>query len=198
VYVATQRQQVNPARFLSATLDQYTLFLRLLAAEITRSSPSTDPATYITPILRRILPSLRLYSKWLIFHHQELSESTDFWNQYILTSTSLQTIWQDSSPPKLSYPLEEDFAAAGFAPLEPLDTPESTKRKHKRDRARIGNRKRGFDKLLLQWGRNGGDSPSNNRPDHPNVEMVLRLADLLLDALELAQVPVRLTVFELA
>jgi len=94
--------------------------------------------------------------------------------------------------------LEEDLAGAGFAPLEvPPNVADARKRKHKRDRARIGNRKKGFDKLLLQWGRSGGDSVTsssrNNRDqgaEHPNVEMTLRLADLLSDAIEIASIPV--------
>jgi Est1 DNA/RNA binding domain len=179
--------QPNIPQFLATVLDQYTLLLRLLSTELENTPQSTDPTSYITPIVRRTTPCLRLYSKWLILHHSEVPKT--FWTQYIRTSNSLSKIWQQKNPPKLSYPLEEDLAAAGFAPLE---TPEdSRKRKHKRDRARNGNRKKGFDKLLLQWGRTGGDSSvSTSRDDHPNVEMTLRLADLLSDAFEIASIPV--------
>lgn len=191
LYVATQREQPNRDQFLSTVLSHYTLLLRLLGSELESSPPSEDPTTYITPVIRRITPSLRLYSKWLILHHPEIPES--FWTQYTKTSTLLQTIWPSQNHPKLSYPLEEDLAAAGFAPLEPQQTQDSRKRKHKRDRARIGNRKRGFDKLLLQWGRSGGDSATSTGrkgDEHPNVEMMLRMADLLSDAIELASIPV--------
>lgn len=190
LYVATQREQPNRDQFLSTVLSHYTLLLRLLGSELESSPPSEDPTTSITPVIRRITPSLRLYSKWLILHHPEIPES--FWAQYTETSTVLQTLWLSQNHPKLSYPLEEDLAAAGFAPLEPQQTQDSRKRKHKRDRARIGNRKRGFDKLLLQWGRSGGDSATSGRKgdEHPNVEMMLRMADLLSDATELASIPV--------
>ena len=196
LHVAKRREQQNHEKFLSSILTQYTLLLRLLSTELQSVPPSTDPAAYITPIVRRTASSLRLYSKWLVLHHQLIP--SDFWNQYAMTATSLLSIWPNQTQPKLSYPLEEDLAAAGFCPLEvPPNVVDARKRKHKRDRARIGNRKKGFDKLLLQWGRSGGDSitssSGNNRDqgaEHPNVEMTLRLADLLSDAVEIASIPV--------
>jgi Est1 DNA/RNA binding domain len=195
LYVATQREQQNVLQFLETILAQYTLLLRLLSTELDSTSPSTDIQSHITAIIRRTAPALRLYSKWLVLHHSQIS-STPFWTQYIATSNSLQKLWPSpSNPPKLSYPLEEDLAAAGFVLFEiPNTTTDLRKRKHKRDRARIGNRKKGFDKLLLQWGRSGGDSSvtstRNQGAEHPNVEMTLRLADLLSDAVELASIPV--------
>ena len=191
LYVAIQRENSYCYRFFGTTLAQYTLLLRLLHTELSASpAGSADPTTYITPIVRRITPCLRIYSKWLILHHTEVPES--FWTQYLETATSLLKIWPSQNHPKLSYPLEEDLAAAGFAPLEPPITQDSRKRKHKRDRARIGNRKRGFDKLLLQWGRSGGDSATAQKrgDEHPNVEMMLRMTDLLSDAIEIASIPV--------
>jgi hypothetical protein len=194
LYVATQRNQLNVSQLLDTVLAQYTLLLRLLSTELESCEPSTDTSTYITPIIRRTASSLRLYSKWLVLHHSQVP--TSFWDQFIYAATCLQRVWSTGqSPPKLSYPLEEDLAAAGFAPLEtPSPSHDSRKKKHKRDRARIGNRKKGFNKLLLQWGRSGGDSSVTSTRDqnaeHPNVEMTLRLADLLSDAIEIASVPV--------
>jgi hypothetical protein len=190
IYVATQRNQSDLDQLTTTVLSQYTLLLRLLSNEL-EQSPSPDPQSSITPIIRRIAPSLRLYSKWLVLQHTIIPAT--FWSQYTLTATSLLKLWPTQTQPKLSYPLEEDLVSAGFAPLEaPPDVEDSRKRKHKRDRARIGNRKKGFDKLLLQWGRSGGDSVTarDNGAEHPNVEMTLRLADLLSDALELASIPV--------
>lgn len=196
LYVANRREQPNHEKFLSSILAQYTLLLHLLFRELQSVPPSTDPTAYITPTVRRTASSLRLYSKWLVLHHPLIP--SDFWHQYAMTATCLLSIWPSQTQPKLSYPLEEDLAGAGFAPLEvPPNVADARKRKHKRDRARIGNRKKGFDKLLLQWGRSGGDSVTsssrNNRDqgaEHPNVEMTLRLADLLSDAIEIASIPV--------
>ena len=193
LYVAIKREQSSTPQFLDTILAQYTLLLRLLRTELENTPASTDPESYITAIVRRTTPSLRLYSKWLVIHHSELPSS--FWPQYVLFANALQTMWHGRSTPKLSYPLEEDLAAAGFAPLEvPPAVLDTGKRKHKRDRARIGNRKKRFDKLLLQWGRSGGDSSVTSYRDHgdehPNVEMTLRLADLLSDAIEIASIPV--------
>lgn len=193
LFVAQKREQ-NHQNILSSILAQYTLLLRLLSSELQSVPPSTDPTAYITPIVRRTASSLRLYSKWLVLHYHLVP--ADFWTHYATTATSLLSIWPNQTQPKLSYPLEEDLAAAGFAPLEvPANVADVRKRKHKRDRARIGNRKKGFDKLLLQWGRSGGDSVTSGGikdqgAEHPNVEMTLRLADLVSDAVEIASIPV--------
>ena len=196
LHVATHRQQPNTPKLLDTILAQYTLLLHLLSTELESTPPSPDISTHITPIMRRITASLRLYSKWLVIHHSQIPLSNPFWSHYAHAATTLQRLWHETPPPKLSYPLEEDLAAAGFAPLESPPPTEETrnKKKHKRDRARIGNRKKGFDKLLLAWGRRGGDSHVSSMrsqgADHPNVEMTLRLADLLSDALEIATIPV--------
>lgn len=178
------------AQFLNTILAQYSLLLRLLRKELDTAPTSTDPQSYITAIVRRTTPSLRLYTKWVVLHHSQIPLS--FWPQFISFANSLQKVWRGRSRPTLSYPLEEDLAAAGFAPLE---TPQDTgKRKHKQDRARIGNRKKRFDRLLLRWGQSGGDSTVTSSRDHgaehPNVEMTLRLADLLSDAVDIATIPV--------
>lgn len=196
LYVAKKREQPSYENLLFSVLAQYTALLRLLSMELQSVPPSTNSAEYITPVVRRTASSLRLYSKWLVLHHDLVP--FEFWGQYATTATSLLSIWSTQLQPKLSYPLEEDFAAAGFAPLEvPPNVTDTRKQRHKRDRARIGNRKKGFDKLLLQWGRSGGDSvtsSSGNKRDqgteHPNVEMTLRLADLVTDAIEIASIPV--------
>jgi Est1 DNA/RNA binding domain len=199
LYVATHREQQTVPQFLETILAQYILLLRLLSTELSSTDASTDIQSHITAVIRRISPSLRLYSKWLVLHHSQIPSVSPFWHQYSQTSTSLQHLWSSStSLPKLSYPLEEDLAAAGFALFEiPNTANDLKKRKHKRDRARIGNRKKGFDKLLLQWGRSGGDSSvtstRNQGAEHPNVEMSLRLADLLSDAVELACIPVTIS-----
>jgi hypothetical protein len=195
LHVATLRQQPNTPQLLDTILAQYTLLLHLLSSELESTPPAPDISTHITPIIRRTTPSLRLYSKWLVLHHSQIPVSNPFWSHYAHAATTLHALWQQIPPPKLSYPLEEDLAAAGFAPLE-LPPAEETrnKKKHKRDRARIGNRKKGFDKLLLAWGRRGGDSHVSSMrsqgAEHPNVEMTLRLADLLSDAVEIATIPV--------
>jgi hypothetical protein len=192
LYVATKREQPNIDPFLQSILSQYTLLLQFLYMELQQTPPTTDISAYITPIIRRTASSLRLYSKWLVLHLHLIT--AEFWQQYATTATVLLSLWPTQNQPKLSYPLEEDLVAAGFAPLDvPAYVADSRKRKHKRDRAKIGNRKKGFDKLLLQWGRSGGDSVTSTRErgtEHPNVEMTLRLADLLSDALEIASIPV--------
>ena len=196
LHVAIDREQPNSTQLLNTILAQYTLLLNLLSGELESIPSSTDVSTLITPLIRRIAPSLRLYSKWLFLHQSQIPSHDPFWDHFSKNATTLQRLWQQTTPPKLSYPLKEDLAAAGFAPLESPPTTEEigNKRKHKRDRARIGNRKKGFDRLLLQWGRRGGDSSVSSMrsqgAEHPNVEVMLRLADLLSDAVEIASLPV--------
>lgn len=190
LYVAEERQQPNASLFLDVILSQYTLLLNLLSADL-ESVDSSDVQAHLTPLIRRTIPALRLYSKWLVLHHPKIPPT--FWPAYVAVANALSNLWPaPATPPKLSTPLEEDLAAAGFAPLEAAQE-DPSKRKQKRDRARIGNRKKGLDKLLLQWGRRGGDSHVASRhaqkTEHPNVETTLRLADLLSDAVELATIP---------
>jgi Est1 DNA/RNA binding domain len=196
IFVAGKAKKDFIPKFVDTVVSQYSLLLSLLVRELqSQKSNVEDVTACITPVTRRITPSLRLYSKWLVIHYSQVPES--FWPQYIATSNTLQHLWSNGqSPPKLSNPLEEDLAAAGFAPLEtPTLAVDPRKKKLKRDRARLGNRKKGFDKLLLQWGRNGGDSSvmskKGGNQEHPTVETSLRLADLLSDAIEIATIPVK-------
>jgi Est1 DNA/RNA binding domain len=179
LYVA-QQHDPDSLDFLPTLLSHYSILLRLLSTELSTSS-DPDPSAHITPLIRLISPSLRLYSKWLLLHHS--LPPTPFWSTYLTSISSLQSLFPVPVA-GLTSPLEEDLLAAGFAPLEP----DSSRKRHK---ARTGNRKRGFDKLLLQWGRMGGEKAEAEGGEHPNVEMLGRLKDLLADVMELASIPVR-------
>ena len=113
LHVATHRQQPNTPKLLDTILAQYTLLLNLLSSELESTPPSPDISTHITPIMRRITASLRLYSKWLVIHHSQIHLSNPFWTHYAHAASKIQCLWHDTAPPKLSYPLEEDLDQRG-------------------------------------------------------------------------------------
>jgi protein SMG7 len=155
-----------------------------------------DLAQRITATFRRTLPALRIASKWLranfkyVIQDQEFasfqqtdekgkgSESSNktttnnkisghstktlqFWKTYAQFSLALSLAFPANELPSLSAPLEEDIEMRGFSPLRNL----------------MGESKLSGEKLS-----DDGIVGQSREQVHPNVEQLMRIADLLDDA----------------
>lgn len=135
-----------------------------------------DLAQSITAVFRRSLPALRIGSKWLNVHFNYFSEApsrlgsetgidiasllSEFWTTYSAFSTLLGKIFPIEKLPKLTLPLEEDVDVSGFAPLKQAMLNPSTSTAN-------------------------GLEPGQSQV-HPNEEQLMRIADLLQDAVKLS------------
>ena len=123
---------------------------------------------YITAVLRRLLPALRIFSKWLkanasLFSENSISQQEEFWSTYASFCRHLEALFPLAQLPELFDPLEEDFDMRGFSPL---------KRGMMEPRRANGN--------LEDANRDLG--PGNTTSDvHPNEEQLMRISDLLCD-----------------
>lgn len=122
---------------------------------------------HISAILRRMLPSLRIFSKWLKLHTRYMARVQrsgqlgtlikHFWDNYRRLVIALATLFPIDHLPHLSEPLEEDIDMRGFIPLA--------------------------------WGMIKGKRETQH-DFHPNEEQLMRIADLQVDAKLLAQTQV--------
>jgi hypothetical protein len=137
-------------------------------------------ATKLTPVMRRCLPSLRLYSAWLLGNiflldglkaDQELKQAIDgLWQTYARVVNALADeqvfgIWALEEY-AANYMLEEDADTLGFKPLLNEDT-----------------------KIIRNWSSNGILKPRFSDAGvnclSPDEEMLARLKDLLEDGIYL-------------
>ena len=128
-----------------------------------------EPAlhVHISAILRRMLPALRIFSKWLKLHTDYLSRVQrsgqlsgpiqHFWDCYRKLVLTLATLFPIDYLPHLSEPIEEYIDMRGFIPLA--------------------------------WGMIKGKRETQH-DFHPNEEQLMRIADLQVDAKLLAQTQV--------
>lgn len=140
-----------------------------------------DLAQNITAVFRRTLPALRIASKWLSVHFQYLAEASsrlepeadmaipseisEFWASYMTFSSLLGNIFPIEKLPKMTLPLEEDVDVSGFAPLKrAMFDPNSSSA--------------------------NGLEPGQSQV-HPNEEQLMRIADLLGDAVTINRSMVR-------
>ena len=169
-----------------------------------------DLAQRITATFRRTLPALRIASKWLranfkyLVQDQEFasfqqtekgekgkgSESSNkktsnkisghstktlqFWKTYAQFSLALSLAFPANELPTLSAPLEEDIEMRGFSPLRNL---------------------MGESKILSEKLSDDGVGQSREQV-HPNVEQLMRIADLLDDAQALVAMQVCLVYYQ--
>jgi hypothetical protein len=129
----------------------------------------------VTPVIRRVLPGVRLYSLWLASNWTALDvETTDgvlvglvlnLWNQYASTLNEMTSAFPTNDLPKEAYMLEEDVNTISFVPLI-------------------------SDKTLKTWEQNGLLKPRYSDENigrlHPTGETLVRIRDFLVSALELA------------
>lgn len=122
-------------------------------------------AQRITAVLRRILPSLRIMSRWLKGHIEyigRLAGKADvraFWARYKTLMLSLVRLFPLIQLPSLESPLEEDIDMRGFLPLRRSISEESGEVMEQQD-------------------------------VHPNEEQLMRIADLLVDVRLIMQIEV--------
>ncbi|KAK6362124.1 hypothetical protein TWF730_005821 [Orbilia blumenaviensis] len=155
--------------FLRFNIETFTSLLMVLQQELDGTSQDSreDVAELVSAVTRRMLPSLRLYSAWLLIsHHILVNETNDMslnvqvkqlWQTYATTLSLLQSTFPMRTLSQSPYLLEEDDDIAGFKPL--MDTSESR---------RLGKEVAGVQ------GR-----------DHPNQESLTRILYLLEDGIEL-------------
>lgn len=128
---------------------------------------------HISAVLRRLLPSLRILSKWLKLHLEYISrvqrsnslnaQIAHFWESYLRLAIALATLFPIDQLPSLAQPLEEDIDMKGYIPVA--------------------------------WGMVKGSGEGEQHDFHPNEEQLMRIADLQVDAKLLAQTAVGLPDF---
>jgi hypothetical protein len=124
-------------------------------------------STNITAVLRRMLPALRIISKWLKGNVSRLAraeqdggklqEEVDiFASTYTDLLRHLEALFPLEQLPKLYDPLEEDYDMKGFSPV-----------------------KRG---MVDSCSTDKADDHARHASDvHPNEEQLMRISDILLD-----------------
>ncbi len=134
----------------------------------------------ISAVVRRLLPPLRIFSKWLKANQDVLQSSamtstpsalargnvsiqdgiTRFWDIYLEFLGRMEALFPLEKLPMLSEPLEEDYDMRGFAPL------------------RLGM----LERVVGVTGEATAKAERHGRGSvHPNEEQLMRISDLLID-----------------
>ncbi len=172
--------------FLRLNIRTFSTLLQVLQPELERfageeavskggGSPSNG-SEKVTAVARRVLPGLRHYSSWLTIRAKLLIAQADndslnvqikeLWKTYANTLTLLASTFPVEALPAIDYLLEEDEDTVGFKPLENEIT---TRRYYSQE---SGIRKPKYHDHGIER-------------HHPNIEMLGRIRDLLLDGLQL-------------
>ncbi|KAF1947488.1 hypothetical protein EJ02DRAFT_333926 [Clathrospora elynae] len=195
-YFATvQMQDANPPAnimrtyfyYLRLNVKTFFILLQVLQPELDRLSEGNDVkqqnggratqlSDKITAVARRILPGLRLYSTWFARYWNVLNANIadtlttvdvqELWKAYAATLSLLASSFPVDQLPQESYMLEEDTDTIGF---QPLISPNTVKLWYD------------GDSMKQKW--------TDLERNHPNVEMLMRVKDLLIDGLLLTQNP---------
>ena len=170
--------------YLRLNVKTFFVLLQVLQPELERLSEADDVtkngdraaqlSDKITAVARRTLPGLRLYSTWFSRCWQVLNANIadtlttvdvqELWKAYAATLTLLASSFPVDQLPEEDYMLEEDTDTIGFQPLVSPNT-------------------------MKVW-YNGGNMKqkwTDLERNHPNVEMLMRVKDLLIDGLLLTQ-----------
>lgn len=173
--------------YLRLNVKTFFILLQVLQPELDRLSEGNDVkhqngdravqlSDKITAVARRILPGLRLYSTWFTRYWKVLNANIadtlntvdvqELWKAYAATLSLLASSFPVDQLPPEDYMLEEDTDTIGF---EPLIHPDTMKVWYN------------GDKLKPKW--------TDLERNHPNVEMLMRVKDLLIDGLLFVQNP---------
>lgn len=172
--------------YLRLNVKTFFVLLQVLQPELERLSEADDVtkngdraaqlSDKITAVARRTLPGLRLYSTWFSRCWQVLNANIadtlttvdvqELWKAYAATLTLLASSFPVDQLPEEDYMLEEDTDTIGF---QPLVSPNTLK--------------------LWYIGENMKQKWTDLERNHPNVEMLMRVKDLLIDGLMLTQIP---------
>lgn len=170
--------------YLRLNVKTFFVLLQVLQPELERLSEADDVtrngdraaqlSDKITAVARRTLPGLRLYSTWFSRYWKVLNANIadtltivdvqELWKAYAATLTLLASSFPVDQLPNETYMLEEDTDTIGF---EPLVSPDTLKIWYD------------GDSLKQKW--------TDLERNHPNVEMLMRVKDLLIDGLFLTQ-----------
>lgn len=183
--IETTEESVSNACLFFQQINVKTFFtlLQILSTEVERFAVE-DPngrdarvgADRVTVVARRILPVLRHYSSWLLTVRDSLVaykekdtplsvQITEFWKIYANTLTLLASTFDVVSLPEVDYLLEEDEETLGFAPLIKSVT-------SRRYLDRNGQQKRRMHDVGVER-------------SHPNIEMLYRIREFVIDGLDL-------------
>ena len=152
---------------VSATEVEEALRTRASGSAVSLDDNEPQLHVHISAVLRRLLPSLRILSKWLKLQLDYITrcqrsgqlgpQITQFWDNYTRLVIALATLFPIDHLPSLTQPLEEDIDMKGFIPLA--------------------------------WGMNRNQGEGEH-DFHPNEEQLMRISDLQVDAKLLAQTSV--------
>lgn len=168
-------QRINVKTFftllqiLSAEVERF-------AAEDSNGKETKVGADKVTVVARRVLPALRHYSSWLLTVRDLLVackekdtplsvQITEFWKIYANTLTLLASTFDVVHLPDVEYLLEEDEETLGFAPLDKNVT-------SRRYLDMNGQRKPRMHDVGVER-------------SHPNIEMLYRIREFVIDGLDL-------------
>lgn len=155
--------------------------LQILLAELERFAVEDQDGTpkpeKVTVVARRVLPALRNYSSWLLtvssllVAYKEEKDTpmsvqiAEFWKIYANTLTLLASTFEVVNLPDIDYLLEEDEETLGFAPLDQKAT------------SRRYLDANGKHKLRMH--------DEGVERSHPNIEMLYRIREFVIDGLDL-------------
>ena len=163
--------------FMRLNVRCFFTLLQVLSPEMEQFSNNTESSSgsaKISAVSRRLLPSLRLYSSWLIANAVILASQfgdtllhiqiKELWKIYASTLTLLASNFAIAELPLIVYLLPEDEDTVAF---KPFDHDELRQRYYKED-------------LVSQKPKWHGNDVQRH---HPNVEMYGRIRGLLTDAM---------------
>lgn len=112
------RMQGNETHALEWTLRIFESILTVAATEVETVLADTSAIApdHISPTLRRLLPSLRIYSKWLKLHIDHLADAP-FWATYYRFIESIARAFPLAQLPMCEGQLEEDRDMRGYLPI---------------------------------------------------------------------------------
>ncbi|OAP61180.1 hypothetical protein AYL99_03381 [Fonsecaea erecta] len=132
-------QKANATRpfeiFQSFNVKTFFLLLRILLDELQKLSgattneenATTEDLAKVPPVVRRILPHLRLYSGWLLSTVHLLLENENLvvslrqmWPLYVNVLNILMQVFPPKAAPEIQYLLDEDMDTRGFSAFSPL------------------------------------------------------------------------------
>ena len=164
----------------------FSTLLQILQPELERSGGGLERENHkvgptkeiekITVVARRVLPSLRHYSSWLLSNAVVLStgisdalldvQIKELWKIYASTLTLIAATFRVPHLPPIDYLLEEDEDTIGFKPFM----------SHRQD---MRYRPDDSESLKPKWHNKGVER------HHPNIEMLGRVRDFLVDGIGL-------------
>ncbi|KAL8870021.1 MAG: hypothetical protein Q9198_007735, partial [Flavoplaca austrocitrina] len=186
-FLAGDRWQAEPENLLNElafklmqrlNIRTFSSLLQTVGREYQNLAQERNTGNHINSAVRRLLPSLRYYSAWLISRAALISVHLDdvtmdhvvknFWVTYADTMSLLMSVTEINDLPRLQYLLEEDVSIIGFRPLQEVQL----------------QRKPSISAAFM---RRVNHEDVDLAPVPSDIEVRCRIRDLLEDILELAE-----------